>query len=784
MDLDRIVKTLSDLMKNADSKKTSGYDTTAKVIRVEDGIAWVHIPGGVDETPVKLSINATKGDMVRVRVSGGDAWLVGNDNAPPTDDTRANQSYVKATEADEKAIIAGNAAESAQQSAAIAHTAAVSAQTSANEAKVSATNANEYASRALTGLSTVQSVAETLTWITQHGTMTLTTDTAIDPSHVYFVLDHTGDYVVGNTHYTLVTEPDPNDLGSYYELSIDESLNNYVGTHLAVTEDGLWLLPAGQGTYKILIATGAGNVYTTPGTYIIGSTGGVSASFRVDGATIGEILSGEGRIDISPSGLRIYRNVNGNDVMIAHLGYGRANDDEGDTINKPYYSLGDRMDTASDEFDPDSTYEVGDTCIYNGDSYVCFREITTPSSWSGSNDWRLMIGEFSTAEGEGCIAAGAWSHAEGHRSKAISGECHSEGRETLAAGDYAHAEGYLSKALSVSSHAEGYLSKAISVGSHAEGYYTTASGSYGHSEGIGSKVTNEASHAEGYHTQANGKFSHSEGAYTQANGESAHSEGASTMAYHDYSHAGGVGTKTSRAGQTVIGQYNNNNSGALFIVGNGTDNNNWSNAFFVDNDGTVYACGNNTGEKHEAQIGAIQGAGQIYLYSQIGSGNYTNRGVYTFNSSNSGKTVYTIDSNNNITFYGSLSDLKRKNIIKDFNWKIDDFINGLKPIAYTVKNPDGNDGKRIHMGFGAQDVKKLSEDLSLGDLSLYKAQLIQRNEDGSTDEVYYDGHDEPDENLSWTLDYVEFIPMLTMEIQRLMTRVDELERRLDGESKK
>lgn len=73
-------------------KGTSGYDTTAEVVRVEGSTAWVHIPGGVDETPVAMSISAKPGDTVRVRVAGGQAWTVGNDTAPPTDDTAANEA--------------------------------------------------------------------------------------------------------------------------------------------------------------------------------------------------------------------------------------------------------------------------------------------------------------------------------------------------------------------------------------------------------------------------------------------------------------------------------------------------------------------------------------------------------------------------------------------------------------------------------------------------------------------------------------------------------------------
>ena len=83
----RIVQAIKD-----NEPKTSGYDTPAEVVRIEDGYAWVHIPGGVDETPIKLTVDAKPGDTVQVRVSGGTAFLTGNATAPPTDDTKATEA--------------------------------------------------------------------------------------------------------------------------------------------------------------------------------------------------------------------------------------------------------------------------------------------------------------------------------------------------------------------------------------------------------------------------------------------------------------------------------------------------------------------------------------------------------------------------------------------------------------------------------------------------------------------------------------------------------------------
>jgi hypothetical protein len=87
----KILKDLSDAIRRTSTDRTTPYDTPAEVVRVEDGIAWVHIPGGVTETPVQLTIDAKAGDRVQVRVGGGRAWLTGNASAPPTDDTKAKQ---------------------------------------------------------------------------------------------------------------------------------------------------------------------------------------------------------------------------------------------------------------------------------------------------------------------------------------------------------------------------------------------------------------------------------------------------------------------------------------------------------------------------------------------------------------------------------------------------------------------------------------------------------------------------------------------------------------------
>ena len=98
-----ILKDFAEAVKATGGQTTKPYDTPATVIRVEGDIVWVHIPGGVDETPVRHTIAAKPGDVVQIRVSGGSACIVGNETAPPTDDTTAIEVKQK-TEAVERTV--------------------------------------------------------------------------------------------------------------------------------------------------------------------------------------------------------------------------------------------------------------------------------------------------------------------------------------------------------------------------------------------------------------------------------------------------------------------------------------------------------------------------------------------------------------------------------------------------------------------------------------------------------------------------------------------------------
>ena len=273
----RASKELVKIITSAGNKGTSPYDTQAEVTRVEGSTAWVHIPGGVDETPVRMTMNAVPGDIVQVRVSGGRAWLTGNASSPPTDNTEAFRARDTAVEAREKAEKSEEdarraqiAADSAEEAAGRAWVKAGEAETAAGEARDSAATANRAANGALTQLSVVEDVVGTLNWISEHGTYVLSQDTEVVPGKHYFTRN--GD------SYDIVLDPsgDPSSEG-YFELSgIDEAVTNYVSTHLSLTNAGLWVVNDNR-SYKILLAADGMKVYDSQGNLV--ATFGESISF-------------------------------------------------------------------------------------------------------------------------------------------------------------------------------------------------------------------------------------------------------------------------------------------------------------------------------------------------------------------------------------------------------------------------------------------------------------------------------------------------------------------------
>ena len=242
------------------------------------------------------------------------------------------------------------------------------------------------------------------------------------------------------------------------------------------------------------------------------------------------------------------------------------------------------------------------------------------------------------AEGSGTTASGIYSHAEGANTTASEPCSHAEGDSTKAIGTYSHTEGYNTTASNSCSHAEGGSTVASGTNSHAEGSATTASGSVSHAEGSGTKATAAVTHAEGDGTTASGPVSHAEGNRTTASGTSSHAEGDYTTASGNYSHAEGQGTIAASNYQHTQGKYNieDANSKYAFIIGNGTNNSNRSNAFAVDWTGKIYVNGDTNGVDLSKSVGKNVGGTEYTIDGQTVVAEY---GAEIFNGYDYNKAV-------------------------------------------------------------------------------------------------------------------------------------------------
>lgn len=297
----------------------------------------------------------------------------------------------------------------------------------AKDAQTAADSAERSADTAYTNLSQIQSVLEVAQWIATHGTYvkatvfnpnatyyTITATQVTEPSDddkdsqgvlIYYELDN-GIYVrttdtsvdEQKTYYrvtgTPVAQPSAEHIADYYTLAVSEAMADYVQSHLALTDEGLWIIKDGSG-YKLKL--------TNYGSYIVAP----------DGITVVNQNTADGNI---------IRALDG--TVIAHLGFGEGQAESG-TAEAPYYTLGERM----------ANHDIGNYSVAEG--------IEVTSSGYGSH-----------AEGWLTTASGNASHAEGVNTVASQAYSHAEGQQTTAAGYASHAEGYYSTASGSASHAQ------------------------------------------------------------------------------------------------------------------------------------------------------------------------------------------------------------------------------------------------------------------------------------------------------------------------------------------
>ena len=451
--------------------KSKSYDTQATVKRVEGETVWVHIPGGVDETPVSKTIACSAGDTVQVRVTNGRGFIVGNGSAPPTDDTTAIISKEIATEA-------RYTAETALEDAVTAHDAAISATESAATAGRAASVAQAAADAAQETANSKKTVFVT------------------EPTPPY----HVGDlWVKFDPEIFDMVDSDGNSLiddqGDLFEAAILKEAAAYVcmvpklagqefsesDFELATADNGLreWFWHDANGAHVLGDVTGFRNDLTSTGMKIVDTSTETSvAQFGSSGARIGK--TDDSHIEMNYNALKL-KDKNG--VVYVALEDLRGEDGtaeitqtfKGDGSTTVFYLLEEATSTSY-------TVEV------NGSAAV---GVTKSSSYF----------TFSTAPARGAVITADYE-SEGDRLKAY----------TLGFRRSGYPVGVLSMCEGMSNRAEGILS-------HAEGYLTIASGGISHAEGFTSSAQGDNAHAEGNSTTANGDNSHAQNIGTVASSD-------------------------------------------------------------------------------------------------------------------------------------------------------------------------------------------------------------------------------------------------------------------------
>lgn len=404
----RIIKEFKDALTTKTG--TSAYDTTATVIRVQGSTLWVHIPGGVDETPVKKTVDAKEGDTIQVRVGGGSAWATGNASAPPTDDTTAVQAHEVATDAKQKATDAEDKASNAENAAEIADGKAEIALQSAN-----GKNKVYYSATEPTAPAEGFSVGDT--WF----------DTAND----YQINEWDGsDWV-------------PFQLGE--DAIADLAITNAKIANATIQSAKIAGLDVGKLTGGYIAA---GHIDTL--SLSVGNNRTLGDELDDLNDEIDDVYPYMTYID-STYGVRVYRgdrsdatnakyysqmnaggfDVVANNVTLAHLGFDTGKNAGGSVSQEkyPYFTFGKR---------------ASDTASTRGNYSVAEGNSTTASGWC------------SHAEGLETTASGYGSHAEGYLTASIAQCSHSEGDNTSARGINSHAEGRDTQAVGYQSHAGGF----------------------------------------------------------------------------------------------------------------------------------------------------------------------------------------------------------------------------------------------------------------------------------------------------------------------------------------
>lgn len=233
----------------------------------------------------------------------------------------------------------------------------------------------------------------------------------------------------------------------------------------------------------------------------------------------------------------------------------------------------------------------------------------------------------------------------------------------------------------------------IGLFSFASGFNNSASGAFSTAMGINTTANGDGSTAMGYATSANGNNSIALGFNTNANG--------------NYSVSMGISTIASREGASAIGKFNIDNSAAIFLIGNGIDQNSKKNIFTVrgDNDRVGIGTDDPIAHLHVQGAGAVTTSQSSYFYPNSTS-------LADFPSSTANLSIFANNGIVSATYIGAAlnvvaSDARIKNIVGRTNNASDLVtIAKLKITDYRMRD-EGTWGKQAFKKVIAQEVEEV-----------------------------------------------------------------------------
>lgn len=604
--LDKAIKDIIQVFQEVGKNKPAPFDTQAEVVRVDGDTAWVHIPGGVDETPVKLTINAKVGDKIQIHVGGGRAWITGNATAPPTDDRTAIYARTMASEAKVTAV-------QAQETAGEAQVTAKDAQGKASEAITKANGS--VASDTLHYLATDRSSG---VQISDSGwTTSIQTVTAAKP---YLWIYHTYTKANGSTTHTQPViigtfgpKGDTGDKGDKGDKG-DTGATGPQGAKGDKGDTGAQGAKGDKGDKGEDGQDGNDGISVTgvyPQYYQSTSASQLSGGSWLETLdyTNGRYIWTRERITYSNGSTSYSSAVYNSALTTAWINANSARQIAEDT-NQYFWHTESGTDTGThvtektqDDFLADPT-NGGGNLLMRSNGIAIRNGLTELTEVDGdgltvNDDTGAPVAEFLN------IGSTVGKVADGQSRMVTSGTGMQFIRRSGSNDIVLAYIGYESSTILSPYYSMGLRKSGTYIGSYsmAEGYDTEASGGYSHAEGGDTIASGDNAHAEGTNTIASGRYSsHAEGDRTTASGECSHAEGKWSTASGNYSHAGGLDTIARGYSQTVIGKYSlsqgsvdsYSNTDYAFIIGNGISADNRitrSNAFTVDWNGNVMAQG-------------------------------------------------------------------------------------------------------------------------------------------------------------------------------------------------